>query len=156
MFGKFLSFHLYGSNNVSSITMIHNSLGENFSRRELTRSSDKLPALAGTSHRLHGLLGGHYLAGLWSASLEYGLLWRIDESRTRMSRGRPKRAASYRAPSLSWAALDEAVCCPYPPKKNPACKLQLIESHIALSDPTNPYGAVRSGHLKVRGKVASI
>jgi hypothetical protein len=51
--------------------------GENvhLADRELTHSTDKLPALADAASRLNALLNDSYGAGLWGGDLPQGLLW---------------------------------------------------------------------------------
>jgi hypothetical protein len=50
-------------------------LVEKFSRRALTKASDRLPALGGLASRFSQLHGSEYLCGLWKADLHRGLLW---------------------------------------------------------------------------------
>jgi hypothetical protein len=46
-----------------------------YSERELTRRTDKLPALSGLARLAAGRNIGDYLAGLWKDDLLAGLLW---------------------------------------------------------------------------------
>ncbi|KAB8290026.1 hypothetical protein EYC80_010352 [Monilinia laxa] len=70
---------------------------EDYSKGILAVESDKLPAISGQvglSRRLHPLIGGQYLAGLWSCDLLNGLAWRSSSPN-----GCPVK--TYRAPSWS-------------------------------------------------------
>lgn len=72
-------------------------LVEDYSLRALTKSEDKLPALAGvaeTYQRQHS----QYLAGLWSDQFPAALMWQSLDPYA-------KRHDAYRAPSWSWASL---------------------------------------------------
>jgi hypothetical protein len=75
---------------------------QQYSQRRLTYASDKLPAFSGISSQLQAVVGGTYLAGLWSSDIIVGILW---EKETRTS----AHVTPYRAPSWSWAVTDESV-----------------------------------------------
>jgi hypothetical protein len=55
------------------------SVVEHYSTRNLTKPTDKLPALSGLAKIMQRLYGCTYLAGLWKEDLEYGLLWYVCE-----------------------------------------------------------------------------
>jgi hypothetical protein len=74
-----------------------------YSSRNLTKPSDKLPALSGLAHEYQMKWGDEYLAGLWRKDLWKSLLWRRNEEYTLPE---PKRPPEYRAPSWSWASMD--------------------------------------------------
>lgn len=90
-----------------------------YTDRELTKSSDKLPALAGLAQSMRSLRGCTYLQGLWEEDLEYGLLWYV---------GNPLRAnrmndallsnEHYRVVAMSGGKIVPTVLRPTtPPKK---------------------------------------
>lgn len=72
-------------------------LVEEYSGRDLTKPSDKLPALAGLAEKFQRTFGSPYLAGLWLKNLRKELAWRTmgDEA----SFGRVRKG-----PSWTWAA----------------------------------------------------
>ena len=74
-----------------------------YTRRNLTRQSDILPALAGLASIFQAYLGDRYLAGLWEGDLPRGLLWRVEEP----SRAKVAQPSQY--PSWSWASVAIAV-----------------------------------------------
>lgn len=121
------------------------TLVENYSQRRLTFSSDKLPAFSGISGRIHPVIGGIYLAGLWTKDLAAGLLWQ-KEMRT------CKHVETYRAPSWSWAVTDESVLF-YKKDALPQSSvyIKLIDYRVDLKDETNPYGEITSASITVRG-----
>lgn len=139
-----------------------------YSPRGLAVPSDKLPALAGLATILnHDGAMGEYLAGIWSKDLAAGLDW----SRPWRLLSKPP---AYQAPSWSWAGVNGRVShavlgsshemlqlAPPPPlvpyydddgNSAAVCyrwtaefEPKLIDHHIILDDPAQPFGAVREG-----------
>ncbi|KAI0385255.1 heterokaryon incompatibility protein-domain-containing protein [Hypomontagnella monticulosa] len=74
-----------------------NAVLASYTCAELTKQSDRLPALSGVAKDMQNVLKSKYLAGLWEISLLYQLLWRLD---------RPDRLGieTSGAPSWSWAS----------------------------------------------------
>jgi hypothetical protein len=70
---------------------------EEYSSRELTRASDKLPALSGLAHLVQASVGSQYAAGLWVNDFLRGLLWR---------RLRPNRATLSKVSSTATAGSE--------------------------------------------------
>lgn len=84
------------------------SLVNDYSRRSLTKASDKLIAISGLvvfirRHWSPGDLPLRYMAGLWMEELIAGLLWYVDLG------SHHARPAEYIAPSWSWASVDGIV-----------------------------------------------
>lgn len=75
---------------------------EDYSRRRLTVSRDKLYAMRGLSNFFRSSLGDIYLDGLWLTGIHSCLLW-ISAT------GEMQEPPSPRAPTWSWAALDGSV-----------------------------------------------
>lgn len=78
---------------------------EDYTSRQLTFASDRLPALAGIARLYAERTGQHYFAGLWREDILNGLLWRHLCS----SDSKKERPAPHRAPRWSWAAVDGRV-----------------------------------------------
>lgn len=76
-------------------------LTEDYSARNLTKSKDKLPALAGIA-QVYQRQHAQYLAGLWSDQFPAALMWHSLDARA-------KRYEAYRAPSWSWASLQGGI-----------------------------------------------
>ncbi|KAL1387616.1 heterokaryon incompatibility protein-domain-containing protein, partial [Phyllosticta capitalensis] len=73
---------------------------EDYSVLQLTKESDRLPAIAGIAKRVQSLRGSEdYLAGLWRGSLLEDLQWRRYSKLGDISLGRRDRSV---APSWSW------------------------------------------------------
>jgi len=70
---------------------------QEYSRRHLTRASDRLLALAPLATEFHLLTGAKYTAGLWQEDLFRGLLWSCSSS------SRLKRLEKF--PTWSWASV---------------------------------------------------
>jgi hypothetical protein len=105
---------------------------EDYTRRTISVSGDKLPALSGIARRYQESLSGRrgnppvtYLAGLWSVDIIRQLYWNtepyldsdVNHAISRLERmgfgKRPKkkqrRVCQHRAPSWSWASIDGIV-----------------------------------------------
>lgn len=74
---------------------------EHYSKLNLTKQTDRLPALSGLAHRMAPFLGAYH-AGLWRASLLLDLAWRVDKT----SGYHPQE---YIGPSWSWVSVNTGV-----------------------------------------------
>jgi hypothetical protein len=127
---------------------------DEYAKRDLTVSSDKLHAISGVAAILNqdGQMG-HYMAGIWSKFLAVGLAW-IRQWALFTS------PPAYRAPSWSWASVDgessslmlgstpELLNLPTTEigrKWAARFDLELIEHRMILHDQANVYGAVLEG-----------
>jgi hypothetical protein len=117
-------------------------LVDNYSARQLTKASDKLPAFSGIAQHFQPVLGD-YLAGLWRDDIVRGLWW------VKHVGGEP--VSDYRAPSWSWASVDGPVWYAACPKKRGPLDVQMLDYAIRLTNPKNPFGQVRSASLTLRG-----
>jgi hypothetical protein len=122
---------------------------QQYSRRQLTYPSDKLPALSGLASHYAKLTGHNYLAGLWREDLAQLLLWSLDPQIAPCP-----LSPHYRAPSWSWASLDGQILVPVYRIPEPA-SLLLLEAKTRPSG-LDPLGAVISGHLTVSGLMLRI
>lgn len=103
---------------------------------------DKLLALSGVAKRMAKTLSMDYVAGVFcKKDLLQQLLWTAPNRGTRSSK--------WRAPSWSWASLDGEIL--FEQKSHEAMALaSIIEMHLELFDPRNPYGALQSASLQIR------
>jgi hypothetical protein len=69
-------FHELGSNSEAA-SHLWQRVVECYSDRQLTKTSDKLPALSGVARQMEQAFGGNYLAGLWLKDLPKLLLWQF-------------------------------------------------------------------------------
>jgi hypothetical protein len=72
-----------------------NVIGYDYSKRDITKATDRLVAVAGLARHVATVAGSRYLAGLWEDSVLHGLLWWPSIQR---------RHKPYCAPSWSWAS----------------------------------------------------
>jgi hypothetical protein len=80
---------------------------EQYSALKLTRPSDRLVALSGLCKRVHHLRN-NFLAGLWSDSIGYDLLWRVETINLNTD-DKGARSLDYRGPTWSWISVDSPV-----------------------------------------------
>jgi len=86
------------------------SIVHEFSRRKLTYSRDKLPALAGIAGEMsHDKRPTQYLGGLWEDDLRHNLAWFVPPRSTVSPYRETNRTQGCHAPSWSWAAVDGEV-----------------------------------------------
>ncbi|KAK3331833.1 hypothetical protein B0T19DRAFT_438713 [Cercophora scortea] len=148
------------------------SLVRRYAGTELSIPTDRLPALSGVIHAIPPPLPDTYLAGIWKSDLPHALIWRSKIGADcydqighlkQLDNGELASASAgagtteYVAPSRSWASsskpvehilqerspevtwfLDNLSCSTMPADPSPAA---------------DPYGRVKSGSLRVRGKL---
>jgi hypothetical protein len=78
-------------------------LVENYTRRNLTVPSDRLPAIAGIAKKFKDSWNYEYCAGIWKQQFIPSLTWHRD---LYSERHHWPRLSQYRAPSWSWASVD--------------------------------------------------
>ncbi|KAM7210996.1 Heterokaryon incompatibility protein (HET) domain containing protein, partial [Rhypophila decipiens] len=81
---------------------------EDYSRRTLTRRTDKLPAFAGLTRKFQQLTSARPAVGLWMEDIHYGLLWRPTAPRDIGPRD-TKPGEEPKIPSWSWASFEGAI-----------------------------------------------
>jgi hypothetical protein len=136
------------------------SLVQEYCKRQLTKTSDKLPAFSGIATNLQPVLGGDYLAGIWASDLTRGLLW------TRGYNGGKSDVTGYsgweseghsvfrkdpNAPSWSWASA-RGIIAYYDLDLRPSpWQIRLLSHEVVPVDRTNPFGQVKSAQIVVEG-----
>jgi hypothetical protein len=116
---------------------------------DITRDTDRLPALAGIARRLHEIMRleeEDYLAGLERSRLALEMGWTID------SRDRP-RPADYCAPTWSWASTRGRSVTKY--------DLQLLYNCVKIMEAKSfpikdPYGQVNGGYVRLSGMLCEV
>ncbi|KAK8241362.1 heterokaryon incompatibility protein-domain-containing protein [Phyllosticta capitalensis] len=82
-----------------------------YMRLDLTKASDRLPAMAGIAKQMQNLRGGQkYFAGLWNDTFLSDLLWHVDIKGHLWSSGYTADTTrdTSLAPSWSWACIHKA------------------------------------------------
>jgi len=120
---------------------------EEYSRRSLTRSEDKLLTISGIAEEYGKLLcDEQYLADLWRSDITQDLLWHVRESEYR-------RPPKYRALSWSWASVDGPIRFERI-RKEPMPKV--CDAQTKLVFDFAPFRAVSSRHIKARGRMKQV
>ncbi|KAH6990101.1 heterokaryon incompatibility protein-domain-containing protein [Ilyonectria destructans] len=141
-------------------------LVEQYSTRNLTMASDKLPAISGLANLVATRTGDMYFAGLWKSDLMNGLNWTIkayepthhcsdpehDAAMPPATKSPVKYPAEYRAPSWSWASLDAEI-------DYTALADELLTTCIDVQVKPmgkDAFGRVASGKLTLKGPVYAL
>lgn len=119
------------------------SIITDYSSRELSHESDRLPAISGIAHERQRVRGGHYVAGLWEEDLPQALCWT-----KRCVTGQCSKSVDYRAPSWSWAAVDGQIWTTI--ANDSAVEADIIHVSTKLKG-LDPMGEVLGGILVIRG-----
>jgi hypothetical protein len=124
------------------------TLVEAYTKRSLTKPSDKLPAISGLAHRAPAMFRTQYCAGLWESGVRYSLDW--------VASNPSEPLEEYRAPSWSWAAVDSKVSFTDERslnEKTPVFAVENVDVELLGED---EYGQIKSASLTVHGHILSL
>ncbi|KAH9892431.1 heterokaryon incompatibility protein-domain-containing protein [Cubamyces lactineus] len=128
-----------------------------YSARDVSYATDKFTACAGLAELFAPALGADYLAGLWRDELLlHSLMWWRHNSLQRMPKAR--RATPYRAPSWSWASLDDAVSWhedSWTTATERERLAEVVSCTVVLKDKSLPFGEVTGGSVVLRAPIFS-
>ncbi|KAK7740015.1 hypothetical protein SLS62_011158 [Diatrype stigma] len=134
-----------------------------YSLRRASLECDKLNAVAGiaSSPPFVSSLGPGYFAGLWEYNLARQLTWYTSRWHRTLSEGEvftPHRPTTYRAPSWSWASLEDGVILSDftfdDEEETEEVVCEIIECATSKKYPDkNPFGEVIVAHLRLRGSL---
>lgn len=128
------------------------SIIEQYSRRNLTEETDKLPGIAALAEEYSQTKPvTDYFAGMWREDFLLQCLWTVSPFRAR-------RPSVYTAPSWSWASVIGSIGNPRTSlaisgKMEVTCTLLDVQTTLASS---HQFGAVTGGHMKVRARVRAL
>ncbi|KLU87065.1 hypothetical protein MAPG_06070 [Magnaporthiopsis poae ATCC 64411] len=120
------------------------TLLRDYTRRDLSLPSDRLPAIGGIAEQLSRRTGVEYIAGLWRSTLLYDVMY-CAPPREWLS-----RPAGNRVPTWSWASVDGPVELGYvkadaePLAMVHACEATPATGHTA-------FGEVAGGFMEIEG-----
>jgi hypothetical protein len=142
---------------------------ENFARRKLTYSEDKMPAFSGMARHFAGIFWQNmqrtnpkstltlpqrlppdsqtprYICGLWQEDLLHGLNWYSVE---------PGAPVPYRGPTWSWVAPESRfIFYRHDALRNEDFHAEVLDVGVTVTG-LNPYGRVSSGKITMLGRVA--
>jgi hypothetical protein len=134
----------------------HQNVAE-FTRRSISQPKDKLPAIAALAEEHASRSDDFYVAGLWQSNLFRDLMW-VVVSDSLVAR----RPLSPRAPSWSWAAVEEPV--QWVPKRSPEghslvpdAEYEFLTWNPVYRNQSLQYGELLVGsELVVRGRLVSL
>lgn len=132
------------------------SLVKEFCMRKLTNPSDKLSAFSGIASGLLPVLGGDYLAGIWTCDLARGLLWRSGRGYMERDSEVPLSCKDSSAPSWSWAAAPWIIAYNHLDLPPTPWQVRPLSHDIVPVDRVNPFGQVKSARLVVKGFIIPI
>jgi hypothetical protein len=122
-----------------------------YSRRALTESNDRLPAIAGIAIAMQKISKYTYIAGIWKEDLR-GLLWT-------KAFNQPLGPSPYLAPSWSWASSTSPVSMCFgdeqPIAKVGSRRAELVQSQINNVG-KDCYGQVRDGYIIIKAPTVNI
>ncbi|KAI1770788.1 heterokaryon incompatibility protein-domain-containing protein [Hypoxylon cercidicola] len=128
------------------------SIIEQYSGRNLTDETDKLPGIAALAEEYAQTKPvTEYFAGMWREDFLLQCLWTVSPFRAR-------RPSVYTAPSWSWASVIGSIGHPRASLANSgsmeiACTLLDVQTTLASS---HRFGAVTGGRMKVRARVRGL
>ena len=114
---------------------------QEYSKKGLTRETDRLPAISGLAASIHHATQERYLAGMWACDLPAALQW-IPE-------GALWRTAHYLAPSWSWASSHKDCIIIYP-ETSVAFRVQILDVKVTPLG-RDPFGRVSGGYIRLEG-----
>ena len=121
-----------------------------YTKRDLTKGDDKLPALSGLARRFSKKLGNDtYVAGLWKNDLLRGLGWCSGYD----GRSRHRIPSIQSTPSWSWASIDCSVAhidISYHWEQRLHQLVQILDIQTTPAS-HNAFGEVSCGHLILSG-----
>ncbi|KAI1655634.1 HET-domain-containing protein [Daldinia decipiens] len=121
---------------------------KSYTSRQLTFTSDKLPAIAGAATIMPQVKTSKYLAGLWSESLLLDLLWQIMPGRAHLPLMTKEHEEN--APTWSWASMNWGVT--WSPMQDPQLLASVTDARTNVVG-ANPYGQVSGGTVTLRGRI---
>lgn len=116
---------------------------EDYSKRSLTKPTDKLVAFAGIAKLFQEFTGDEYLAGLWKSRLVDLLNWKVTTP--------GPVAVDYLAPSWSWASVQSSVTIQNTLNTGDRANLVSVLAIETMNREADPTVGVRYGCITLHG-----
>ncbi|KAF1833342.1 HET-domain-containing protein [Decorospora gaudefroyi] len=125
---------------------------EQYSSRNLTVATDKLPAISGVASKIRKATHSDYLGGLWMNNLASDLLWHANPTAAPTSAHRTALDA-WRAPAFSWASLDVPITYTILDDEENDTFIPTVTLITCSSTPSgyNPLGTITDASFTLRG-----
>ena len=130
---------------------------ERFATRQVTKSTDVLPAISGVARKAASSAFGEYCAGMWRNGLEHNLLWGKPDF---IGRAYPdisaRKVSTVAGPSWSWVSNQPGIGIKfrrrYDSKRTyPTVALAEVLDVKCIPSGPDPFGHVSEGVLTIRG-----
>ena len=135
---------------------IWRNIVKTYSKRNITHSEDRLPALAGIASELQIVWNDKYVAGLWQKCLLGHLLWTAEAKYgSNLDENQPliyncnDVAIGYQSPGWSWATYH----CPVEMFRIEMEVAEVLDFGVNLVSDQAPFSAVSCGWLSLKGKL---
>lgn len=128
-------------------------LVDDYTDRQLTYWTDRLPAISGIAQIMQKSTDSKYWAGLWSDSFPNCLLWRALDYHKNTTKCTSKRVQPYHAPTWSWASITGRVLLAQEYPK--VVQRQSLEVKCKPAT-ANRFGPLQSGELTMDGFLIEI
>jgi hypothetical protein len=140
----------YGHLKIEIISNYWSAVVIMYSKCDPTFGRDKLIALSGIAREVQKLIHTGYMAGMWENQLPHSLMWRVSMATC------IHRPQLHVAPSWSWASICGTIMpsfqSPYIHTRHLSC-MSVLDCRITLVHSKEPFGQVKGGQLRVRGKL---
>ncbi|RTE78952.1 hypothetical protein BHE90_006561 [Fusarium euwallaceae] len=121
---------------------------QSYSALNLSYADDKLPALSGVATKMSSRRSkSRYLAGLWSDSLQFDLLW-ISKDAMVPGKALNARPDGWRAPTWSWASIDAPIKFPLKDHTKVQIHFKVLEAYCKPAT-DDEMGQVSKGSLTI-------
>lgn len=140
---------------------------EVYTKTALKNQRDRLIAFSGIARMMSSTMEAEgykekYIAGMWKNYLTQQLLWYVNEEDPGKYwlPNKDNRPEQYRAPTFSWAAVETRQGITFPVTENLAEDAKLLadveEPQLDYSNPKDPFGMIRGGHIVIWGSLHPI
>ncbi|RFU76561.1 het-domain-containing [Trichoderma arundinaceum] len=127
------------------IVQVWQTLVSHYTRRGLGWYQDKLLAISAIARKINRISGEAYIAGLWAQHLGELLLWHPNHGPD--AKEKPRRHASYVAPSWSWASFSGEIDFTFGSTMH---LLEFVSAEVITQIPHDEFSAVVSGRVNLK------